>query len=63
LIALDRLNYKTQSPSAFEWALRFLHCNVEVFLFDLDKIQSYRPAAQAGEAYTIYSVARGAAVK
>ena len=61
-IALNRSIYKTQSSFGFEWALRFLHCNVEVFLFDLDKIQSYRPAAQAGEAYTLYSVARGAAV-
>lgn len=60
LIALNRLIYTTQSPFGFGWTLRF---NGVVFLFDFDKIQLHLPAAQAGEAYTLYSVARGAAAK
>ena len=58
LIALHGLINKTQSSFRFQWALRF---NGAVFLLDFDKIQSHLPAAQAGEAYILYSVARGAA--
>jgi hypothetical protein len=59
-IALNRSIYKTQSSFGFGWTLCF---NGAVFLFDFDKIQSHLPAAQAGEAYTLYSIARGAAAK